>query len=98
MVLAIASTESLDFQLLFNLRMESFPSPTSPVSLADFLVSLLVTILPLSFALVFPAVCYFLHVSSLWFPPVTTNAEVPIPPSILAPTAHHKMVKVGKDL
>lgn len=95
MVLATASTELLDFQLLVSLRIDAFPLPTSPVSFADFLVSVLVTILLLSFVFVFPVLCYWLHFSSLWFPPVTLHwyfsiqltLRLPIPPIILAPTA-----------
>lgn len=59
-VLTTTSTESIDFQLLVNLRTASFHLLTSPVSVADPLAPHLMPVLLFSFVLVFPAVCSFI--------------------------------------
>lgn len=48
-VLTTTSTESIDFQLLVNLRTDSFHLPTSPISLAGPLAPYLMSVLLFSF-------------------------------------------------
>lgn len=102
-VLTTASTESIDFQLLVNLRTDFFHLPTSHVSLVDPLAPHLMSVLLFSFVLVFPAVCFFIFLTVVppvilcWCFSVQLMLWLPILSIILA-SQHHSMVKDVWDL
>lgn len=102
MVLTTASTESIDFQLLVNLRTDSVHLPTSPVSLAGPLAPHLLSVLLFSFVLVFTAVCSFIFLTVVppvmlsWCFSIQLPLWLPILSIILA-SQHRSLVKDAWD-
>lgn len=86
-VLTTASTKSIDFQLLVNLRTDSFHLPTSPVYLSDPLAPYFMSVLVFSFVLVFPAVCSFI------FPHCGSPSDAALvflyPADVVTHSSHH---------